>query len=116
MDRDERETEKLLHAITGAAVARNVFGVSREEESAIRWHTTGRADMSLLEKIIYLADYIEPTRDFCDLRELRKLAFEDLDRAMLLGLDMAVEDLREKGAPVHSNSVCARDYLKGKLT
>ncbi len=115
MDREERQAEKLYHAITGAAVAKNVFGVSREEEDAIRWHTTGKADMSLLEKIIYLADYIEPTRDFCDLRELRKLAFEDLDRAMLLGLDMAVEDLREKGAPVHSNSVYARDYLKGKL-
>ncbi len=116
LDREERREEKLLHALTGAAVAKHVFGVSREGESAIRWHTTGKADMSLLEKIIYLADYIEPTREFCDLRELRKLAYEDLDQALLLGLTMAVEDLREKGTAVHSNSVYARDYLKGKLT
>ena len=115
LDDEERNTEKLLHAPTGAAVARYIFGVSDEVEQAIRWHTTGRADMTLLEKIIYLADYIEPTRDFCDLRELRCLAFEDLDRALLLGFTMAVTDLRKKGMPLHPNSVYARDYLKGKL-
>ena len=112
----ERREEKLLHALTGAAVARHVFGVSAGVESAIRWHTTGKADMTTLEKIIYLADYIEPTRDFCDLTELRALAFQDLDGAMLLGLEMAVRDLKERGVAVHSNSVLARDYLKGKRT
>ena len=116
LDEMERREEKLLHARTGAAVAKNVFGVGREVEEAIRWHTTGKADMALLEKIIYLADYIEPTRDFCNLTELRRLAFEDLDRALLLGFTMAVEDLAKKGMPVHPNSVYARDYLKGKLT
>jgi nicotinate-nucleotide adenylyltransferase len=116
-DELERRETNLLHALTGAAVAREVFGVSPEMEGAIRWHTTGKADMTLLEKILYLADYIEPTRSFCDLTELRRLAFEDLDRAMLLGLTMAVEDLGKKnGVTVHPNSVFARDYLKGKLT
>ena len=112
----EQREEKLLHARTGAVMASEVFGVSREIEEAIRWHTTGKADMTLLEKIIYLADYIEPTRDFCDLTELRRLSFEDLDRALLLGFTMAVEDLAKKGMPVHPDSVYARDYLKGKLT
>ena len=116
LDQEERQEEKLLHALTGAALAEHVFGLTPEEVSAIRWHTTGRAGMTTLEKIIYLADYIEPNRDFCDLTELRKLAFEDLDRAMLLGLTMAVRDLKKRGVAVHSNSVCARDYLKGKLT
>ena len=73
LDREEQREEKLLHAITGAAVARRVFGVPPEVESAIRWHTTGKADMTTLEKIVYLADYIEPTRSFCDLTELRTL-------------------------------------------
>ena len=113
-DAAERREGKLLHAITGAAVAYADFGVSGEVRDAIRWHTTGKADMTLLEKIIYLADYIEPTRDFCDLTELRRLAFEDLDGALLLGFTMAVEDLAKKGMPVHHNSVLARDYLKGK--
>lgn len=116
LDEEERGEAKLYHAVTGAAVAKHVFGVSRSIESAIRWHTTGKADMTTLEEIIYLADYIEPTRDFCDLTELRELAFKDLDRAMLMGLTMAVRDLKERGVPVHSNSVRARDYLKGKLS
>ena len=115
-DEDELRQTKLLHALTGAAVAADRFGVSAGVAQAIRWHTTGKADMNTLEKILYLADYIEPTRDFCDLTELRRLAFADLDGAMLLGLTMAVEDLGKKGMPVHPNSVYARDYLKGTET
>ena len=116
LDELERKEDKLLHAPTGAALAGAMFGVSADVADAIRWHTTGKADMTLLEKIIYLADYIEPTRTFCDLTELRRLAFEDLDRALLLGFTMAVEDLGKKGMAVHPNSVYARDYLKGSLT
>ncbi len=116
LDPEERQEEKLLHAITGAAVAEHMFGESGKVVSAIRWHTTGRAAMTTLEKIIYLADYIEPTRDFGGLTELRALAFQNLDRAVLLGLKMAVHDLKKRGVAVHSNSVRARDYLKGKLT
>lgn len=116
IDKPEKLETKLFHAITGAAVADQVFGLSPAAVSAIRWHTTGKADMTLLEKIIYLADYIEPTRDFCDLTELRRLAFTDLDGAMLLGFTMAVDDLRKKGMVVHPDSVRARDYLKGSMT
>ena len=115
LDAYEKKEEKLLHAKTGAAVARAVYGVSDEVYQAIFWHTTGKPGMTLLEKIMYLADYIEPTRDFCDLTELRRLAFEDLDRATLLGLTMAVRDLQVKGMVLHPNSVRARDYLKGRL-
>lgn len=70
--------------------------------------------MTTLEKIIYLADYIEPTRDFCDLTELRALAFRDLDAAMLLGLEMSIQSLEQRGVVVNSYSVRAREYLKGK--
>ena len=116
VDEQERKAGgKLLHAKTGAALARDLFGVSEEIGSAIYWHTTGKADMTLLEKIIYLADYIEPTRNFGALKELRPLAYEDLDRAILRGLTIAVEDLSRKGMVLHPNSVRARDYLKGKL-
>lgn len=114
LDPEEDGEVKLYHAITGAAVAKHVFGVSPEIESAIRWHTTGKEDMTTLEKIIYLADYIEPTRDFPGLTELRRLAFEDLDGAVLMGLDLTASDLTARGLTVHSNSVRAREYLKGK--
>lgn len=115
-DQWERKVESLLHALTGATVAKYIFGVSSEIESAIRFHTTGKADMTVLEKIIYLADYIEPTRSFRDLTEVRKLAMEDLDRACLMSFTMSVEHLEEKGYMVHPNSVYARDYLKGLLS
>ena len=89
--------EKLLHARTGAVLAKALFGVSDTVEDAIRWHTTGKSGMSKLAKVLYLADYIEATRDFPGVEELRKLAFLDLDKAMLMGLEMTASDLRTRG-------------------
>jgi len=102
---------KLLHAKTGAAVAKTRFGVSDSVYNAISWHTTGRADMTLLEKIIYLADYIEPGRSFDGLDELRRLAYENLDRAMLLGLKMSMEEVISKGREVSGSTAEAYNYL-----
>ena len=90
--------------------------MSCEVENAIAYHTTGKADMTTLEKIIYLADYIEPTRNFRDLTELRQIAFENLDRAVLTSVTMVIEHLEQLGGVIHPDSVCARDDLKGKLS
>lgn len=106
---------KLQHAITGAEVARDVFGVSDAVYEAIRWHTTGKADMTALEKVIYLADYIEPTRDFPGVEELRKAVYEDLDRGLLLGLQMSVQEMENWGNPVHEDTLRARDFLAEQL-
>ena len=113
LDELEQNALKLLHARTGAAVARDVFGVDDEIYSAILWHTTGRAGMTLLEKIIYLADYIEPSRDFPGVDRLRSVCYEDLDRGLLTGLEMTIEEMREMGNPVHHATLEARDALKG---
>ena len=113
LDELEQVALKLLHSKTGAAIARDVFGVDDEIYSAIWYHTTGRAGMTLLEKIIYLADYIEPTRDFPDVDVLRKACYEDLDKGLLLGLEMSIEEMRRMGNPVHHATVEARDALKG---
>lgn len=115
-DEIEQREEQLLHAKSGAVIAAKVFGVSDEICQAILYHTTGRADMTTLEKIIYLADYIEPTRSFCDLGEVRRLAMEDLDRAVLLGCTMSVEHLEEKGGVIHPNSIEARKFLREELS
>ena len=106
-DKDQLANEKLLHAITGAALARAEFGVSDAVYSAIRWHTTGKPDMTLLEKIIYMADYIEPTRDFPGVEKLRALAYKDLDAAMALGLEMSLEDIRAHGVQPHRDTADA---------
>lgn len=111
LDDLEQKAVKLLHSKTGAAVARHVFGAPDDIFEAIFWHTTGKADMTLLEKILYLADYIEPTRDFDGVEELRTLAYRDLDAAVLQGLEMSMADLNERGVPVHRNTRQARDWL-----
>ena len=113
LDELEQRALKLLHAKTGAAVARDRFGVDDEIYSAIFWHTTGHADMTLLEKVIYLADYIEPTRSFPGVDTLRAACYEDLDKGLLMGLEMTVEEMKERGNPVHSATLAAIEYLKG---
>ena len=80
----EREHTPLLHAKVGAYLARVDYGITDLSIlEAIRWHTTGKPDMTLLEKIVFTADYIEPNRDRAPhLTELRELAFRDLDRCV----------------------------------
>lgn len=114
LDELEQRALKLLHAKTGAAIARDVFAVDEEVYSAILWHTTGRADMTKLEKIIYLADYIEPNRDFPGLAELREAVWEDLDKGLLIGLSMTVEEMKEMGNPIHKNTLEAKTFLERK--
>ena len=113
LDELEQRALKLLHSKTGAAIARDVFGVDDEVYSAIWYHTTGHANMTKLEKIIYLADYIEPSRDFPGVDTLRKVCYEDLDKGLLLGLEMTIEEMTAMGNPVHRATVEARDWLKG---
>lgn len=113
LDELEQTALKLLHARTGAAVAQDVFGADGDICGAIRWHTTGRAGMTLLEKIIYLADYIEPSRDFPGIDTLRKVCYEDLDRGLLMGLEMTIDEMQAAGNPVHRATIEARDALKG---
>ena len=113
LDQLEQNALKLLHAKTGAAIARDVFGVDDEIYTAIYWHTTGHAHMTQMEKILYLADYIEPTRDFPGVDQLRKVCYESLDAGMIMGLSMTVEDMKERGNPVHSATLAALKDLKG---
>lgn len=112
LDEMERSSEKLLHAKSGAAIARKVYGEPEEVYWAIFWHTTGRADMTLLEKIVYLADYMEPNRVFDGVDQLRRLCYTDLDAALEMGLEMSVADLNERGAPIHKNTQGALDWVR----
>lgn len=113
LDDMERGAVKLLHSKTGAALAGHVFGECEEVCQAICWHTTGKANMTLLEKILYIADYMEPTRNFDGVEKLRELAYIDLNAAVLLGTEMSVEEMTGYGNPIHPNTLAARDFLKG---
>ncbi len=68
--------------------------------------------MTTLEKILYLADYMEPHRDFPGVERLRELAYVDLDAAVALGCEMSIEEMKEKGRPVHPNTQAALDSLR----
>ena len=92
----------LLHGKVGAHIARKKFKIKDEDIlQAITWHTTGRPNMSLLEKIIFIADYIEPSRKpVPELDLIRRLAFEDLDRTMEKILSNTLKHLEERKVPV----------------
>ena len=109
---DEENTQELWHSIIGPVIAKKVFGIEDEEVlSAMRWHTTGKENMTNLEKIIYLADLIEPSRKFDGVDEIREIAYKDLDLAMLKALTHTTIYLLTKGFAVDINSVKARNYL-----
>ena len=115
LDDLERVAIKLLHAKTGAAIAREVFGAPQDVCDAILWHTTGKPDMTTLEKVIYLADYIEPSRDFDGVDELRRAVYDDIDRGLALGLHMSIEELKGYGSPVHHNTREAYEYIRQQV-
>ena len=102
---------KTLHALTGSLVADRIFGENQAVVSAICHHTTGKAGMTLLEKIIYVADYMEPCRNFPGVERLRELAFSDLDAALKLGLEMTLEHLKNLGDEVSPASREALEFL-----
>lgn len=112
LDNFSTQNTKTLHALTGSLVAERVFGENAAVVSAIRSHTTGKAAMNTLEKIIYVADYMEPNRDFDGVEELRRLAYTDLDGALKLGLEMTLSVLKKEGKEISPESRQALDFLK----
>ena len=108
-----RKYPKTLHALTGSLVAERIFGENEAVVSAIRYHTTGKAGMNLLETIVYVADDMEPNRDFPGVEKLRALAFTDLPSALKLGLEMTMEHLKKQGSEVSPESREALAYLNG---
>ena len=100
LDAFSRKYPKTLHALTGSLVAERIFGENPQVVEAIRNHTTGRAEMGLLETIIYVADYMEPNRDFPGVEKLRELAFTDIYAALKLGLRMTLDHLARQGSEV----------------
>lgn len=107
-----KENTELIHAPLGAEVARREFMVEDEDIlNAIRYHTTGRVAMSGLEKIIFLADYIEPMRNFPGVENVRHLAELDLDLALLKAMDQTLVFLISKESLISKETIEARNYL-----
>ena len=114
----EIKAPAVIHAKYGAYLAENKYGIQDPEIiSAIACHTTGKPDMSTLDKILYIADYIEPRRDKAsNLPEMRALAFQDLDRTMYEILSGTLDYLNKKGSRVDSMTKQAFDYYQALLS
>jgi len=107
-----QEDKELWHAPVGAFVAEREYGVEDADVlNAIRYHTSGRVGMSKLEKVVCLADYMEPGRSFPGVDKIRELAEHSLERALLAGFDSTVAFLLEKGKRILPLTVLARNDL-----
>ena len=107
LTRTEKENKKLWHAIAGEAYLRTEMGITDEDIlNAVRYHTTGRAGMSLLEKVVYIADYISEERDYDDVDVMRELSLnKGLDEAALYALKFSFRSLSKKEKLIHTDSV-----------
>lgn len=115
----ERRNAYLLHGKLGAHYASNTYDVTDKEVlSAIIYHTTGKPDMTLLEKIVFVADYIEPGRQadrIPELNTVRQAAFMDLDKAVLLILSNTLSYLEEKGQEIDELTKRAYEFYKNRF-
>jgi predicted HD superfamily hydrolase involved in NAD metabolism len=112
----ERRETMLLHAPVGAFVARRDYGLADDEIfRAITWHTTGGPTMTLLDEIIFLADYIEPGRTFPGVNQLRALAQKDLNKALLAAYDNTLGHLIQRGGLIHPATIEGRNAILTKL-
>jgi len=108
----EENNSDLWHSIIGHLEAKDKLGIEEEEIlDSIRWHTTGKEDMSVLAKIIYISDMIEPNRKFEGIEDIRKSTFEDLDKGVYLGLTHSIKFLLSKNLLIDENTIKARNYF-----
>lgn len=108
MNDTELANQKLWHAISGAAFLEFGLGIrDRELLSAVRCHTSGRKNMTLLEKVLFVADYISADRDYPGVEELRAVARESLEEAIIEGVAFTVQELMSRREPVASASIDA---------
>lgn len=102
----------LLHGLAGAVIANEEFKIEDKEIlTAVACHTTGKENMTLLEKIIYISDYIEPLRDFQGVENLREAAFSDIDKALYLCLNNTIEYVLKRDQILILDTIKARNYL-----
>ncbi len=116
LDRITLAEKRLLHAPVGAALLQFELGLTDPAViKAVAYHTTGREKMTLLEKVLYLADLVEPGRDFDGVEKLREIAFTGLEPALLAAVDQTIQSVIRRGMLLHPRSVQFRNSLLASL-
>lgn len=116
LDDISKASPGLVHGFLGAVIADKYYGVSDPEiYDAIYYHTIGKPDMSLIGKIIYIADGIEPGRTYEGVERIREMVFEDIDRALVLQIDYTIHSVINRGGLLHTNTIDTRNYYLRKI-
>lgn len=112
LDEVQSHSSKLWHPISGSVYIRDRLGIDDEDIlNAVRYHTTGRADMSLLEKIIFIADFTSSERKYSGVEKMRKLSSKSLEGAMLYGLKFTLRDLSRREMTVHPDALACYNQI-----
>ncbi len=112
IDAVTQQAPYLLHGAVGAFIARDTFGIYDEEIlSAVTWHTTGKENMSMLDKIIFLADLTEISRTYEDVKAIREIQFKDFDHSLIMAFDGIIAFILRQGCLLHTDTINARNYL-----
>lgn len=112
LDTCMEHNHELIHGPLGSKIAEEKYKIyDREILDAIYYHTTGRENMTMLDKVIYIADYIEPHRNFPEVEKVRQLAFKDLDKSILLAMEKTIIFLIGENKIIHPDTVKGRNFL-----
>lgn len=104
--------DNLMHSLTGSELAKNEYDIIDEDIiNSIKYHTTGRENMNLLEKIIFIADKIEPCRNYEGIYEIRKLAYDNINKSIIESLKSTINYVKQRGFELDEQSVKTLDYL-----
>ena len=112
LDNVQEKSTKLWHGISGSVYIRDILKITDEDIlNAVRYHTTGRAGMSLLEKIIFIADFTSAERDYNGVKTMRKKADKALENAMLYGLQFTLKDLSKRAMIIHPDALACYNEI-----
>ncbi|MBZ2175359.1 bis(5'-nucleosyl)-tetraphosphatase (symmetrical) YqeK [Schnuerera sp. xch1] len=112
LDNVTKNNRELIHSVLGEIIAQEEYNIAdRDILKAIRFHTTGRENMGLLEKIVYVADLIEPSRNFEGVEKIRDLAYVNIDQCLLYAIDNTLKFIISREKLIHLDSIKARNQI-----
>lgn len=112
MDKYLLNSPQILHGAVGAILAKEIMGIEDTDIlNAVKYHTTGKENMTTLEKIIYIADYVEPNRKYEGVDKIREVVFKDLDNGVFMGIENTMLHLLKERQLIHIDTINARNYL-----
>lgn len=111
-DEYAKKSKAILHGPAGSVLIEKEYNIYDEEiQNAIFYHTTGKPNMDILQKIVFLADYIEPSRNFPGVENIRKIAYKDLNKALIAAYDSTIKFLLDKNEYIFELTISGRNYL-----